>query len=151
MSFGLQFFHGIGVYGSEAQITKRLWLEQIANGKLFPFSTAHRDAVPGECLFAACPGSADAHRGEAGNQDPTSLWESQQHSPFRARHQPRINQSIKPPWEGKGLKKRAWWGLGWGDVFLSEKALGISFALPADSSLRGKQLLCKSIINMADT
>lgn len=92
------------------------------------------------------------HGGRAGNQDPTSLREHQQHSPLRSRHQPRTKQSIKYSREGKGLKKGACWSFRWGDVvLLSEKALRIYFALPEDSSLRGKQLLCKSTINMADT
>lgn len=70
--------------------------------------------------------------GRAGNQDPTSLWERQKHSPFRSRHQARTNQSIKYSWEVKGLKKGACWSFSWGDVILlSEKALRICFALPS--------------------
>lgn len=120
--------------------------------KLLPFSPLHWDAGLEPALFTAHTGACHLW---------SHLWLETRISlpcgrpsstPFRSRHQPRTKQSINYSWEGKGLKKGTCWSFSWGDIILlSEKALRICFALPADSSLRGKHLLCKSIINMADT
>lgn len=115
--FLLQSFHEISVYGSEVLVIKNKikfknhkkyfsW-NKLQMRKLLPFSSLYWDAGLEPSLFSAHPGGTGACHlwRQAGNQDPTSLWESQQHSPFRSSHQLRNNKSIKYSWEGKGLKK----------------------------------------------